>query len=345
MLPTTKRKYLVIINPASGIMPVHRSLPRVHKYLTRYKIDFDMVFTRYGGHAAELARDAAAKGYYAVLACGGDGTVNEVARALAGTDTVMGIIPNGSGNGLARHLGIPVDISRSIRVIAADNVINADHGTANGQPFFCTFGVGFDAAVSERCAREKHRGIIMYLKNGISEYLKFKPEDYTIDVDGNTITERAFLVVACNASQYGNNTFIAPQASITDGMLDIVIVHAGNLMTHAIMGFDMLTGLIRNNVAVTVIRTSKAHITRHGEGSAHIDGDAVTMPDSIDIEIVPGTLRIFAPTDDTRFKPFITPTVLFMRDCIYRVRQMIPLSPKEIKNTLRYLRRKTRNTI
>lgn len=319
------KPFLVIVNPASGTVAKLRIIPHLYKKMTELGFDFDIAFTKGAGHARELAEQAAADGRYAVLACGGDGTVNEIASGLCGTDTILGIIPTGSGNGLARHLGIPVDINRSLKVIAADNVIAADYGTANDKPFFCTFGVGFDAAVSERCAREKRRGIIMYLRNTVSEYMKFCPEEYDIEVNGEIITDRAFLVVCCNASQYGNNAFIAPHASVTDGELDITIVHAGNFFTHAIAGIDILTGLIRNNTFVNTIRTSSARIIRKTPGAAHLDGDALSMDRVIDVKCHPGRLRIFAPTNETRFKPILTPTVLFFRDIVLSMVRLLPI--------------------
>lgn len=315
---------LLIINPASGRVSKHRIIPHIYSKMKRLGFDFETTFTRAPGHARELAAEAASKGFDGVLACGGDGTVNEIAQGLTGTSTALGIIPTGSGNGLARHLGIPVDIDRSLAVIAENNIIEADYGTANDTPFFCTFGVGFDAAVSERCARERRRGILMYLKNTIGEYLKFSPEEYVIEVNGHILTERAFLVVCCNASQYGNNAFIAPQASITDGELDITIVHAGNFFTQAAMGVDMLTGLIRKNAYIDVIRTPHARIIRKRSGAAHADGDSVQMPAEIDVRCHHGCLRVFAPTKSTAFKPIITPASLFLRDIALGLRHLWP---------------------
>ena len=190
---------IMIVNPASGTVSKHRIIPHICKRLDRSGIDYTIKSTRYPGHAKILARQAADDGYDTVIAVGGDGTVNETASGLVGTSTALAIIPTGSGNGLARHLGIPVDIDSAIRVMAKGNIIDADYGTANDKPFFCTFGVGFDAAVSERCARQKRRGILMYLKNTINEYMKFSPEEYTIEANGQKITDRAFLIVVCNA--------------------------------------------------------------------------------------------------------------------------------------------------
>ena len=155
----------------------------------------------------------------------------------------------------------------------------------------------------------------MYLKSTIDEYLKFNPEEYIIEAGGQVLTERAFLVVCCNASQYGNNAFIAPDASVTDGLLDLAIVHAGNPLTHARVGLDLLTGFIGKNALADIIRVKSASIHRKRPGAAHIDGDPHTMPKDIDINCVPGALKIFAPTSNTRFRPLLTPMSLFFRDC------------------------------
>lgn len=319
------KPYLLIINPVSGLKSNMRLLPKLIKRLDSTGIDYDVVLTKGPGDGHSLAAKAAEDGRYAVIACGGDGTVNEIASALVGTRTAMGIIPAGSGNGLARHLGIPLDVDRAVRVIERNNIIAADYGTANGKPFFCTFGVGFDAKVSERCAREHRRGLAMYLKNVVDEYFKFEPEQYVIQVNGQMITERAFLVVCCNASQYGNNAFIAPQASVTDGELDVTIVYAGNVISQAIVGIDMLSGFIRKNGYVNTFRAKSLRIIRKDNGAAHLDGDASVMPSTIDVECHKAKLRIFAPTEDTRFKPIITPLALTIRDIGSLLRNLLPI--------------------
>lgn len=318
-------KCIMIVNPASGTVSKHRIVPHVLKHLETEGVSCTVMPTEYPGHAREIAIAAATDKVDTVLVCGGDGTVNEAASGLCGSSTAMGIIPAGSGNGLARHLGIPVDIDSSLRVILHNNIIAADYGTANDKPFFCTFGVGFDAAVSERCARQKRRGIMMYLKNTINEYVNYSPEEYIIEANGKVITDRAFLVVCCNASQYGNNAFVAPQASITDGELDITIVHAGNLITQALVGIDMLTGFIGNNALVDTIRAKGATIRRRNAGYAHLDGDAVEMPDVIEVKCHPSKLRIFAPTKSTRFFPVVTPAYLAVRDAAISLRHILPI--------------------
>ena len=259
------------------------------------------------GDATRLAGEAARKGYYGVLACGGDGTVNETARALCSTGTALGILPAGSGNGLARHLQIPVDISLALKVIAADNVVDSDYGTVNGRPFFCTFGMGFDAAVSHRFARQSRRGMLSYVKSAISEYVQYRPQTYTVSANGKLLTEKAFLIAVCNASQWGNNAYIAPEASITDGLLDITIVHSGTAIDAAVMGMDIFTGYINKNTMVHTFRAPACVIYRNGAGEAHIDGEPMMMDDILDVKCHHGALKVFTPGATHRFTPVITP--------------------------------------
>lgn len=319
----SSRRLTLIINPISGTLSKRGADRVIVRYLSDLGYEVDTRYTERPGHAAELAAEASSAGAFGVLACGGDGTVNEVASAIVGTKTVLGIIPMGSGNGLARHIGIPVDLHRSLRVIAEGHIVDCDYGTASGRPFFCAFGVGFDAAVSDRFARQKRRGLMVYLKSTVDEFFRYRPEMYTIEVAGRVITEKAFLVVCCNASQYGNNAFIAPEASIRDGLLDLTVVRAGNALTQAFVGVDMLTGFIGQNALVETMRVSSAVIRRSESGPAHIDGDPVEMGCEIAIKCHPGMLRVFATTGKTRFVPLVTPVSLFVRDCVITASRFI----------------------
>ena len=218
-----------------------------------------------------------------------------------------GILPAGSGNGLARHLQIPVDIAMALKVIADGNVVDSDYGTVNGRPFFCTFGMGFDAAVSHRFARQSRRGILSYVKSAISEYVQYRPQTYTVSANGKLLTEKAFLIAVCNASQWGNNAYIAPEASITDGLLDITIVHSGTAIDAAVMGMDIFTGYINKNTMVHTFRAPACVIYRNGAGEAHIDGEPMMMDDILDVKCHHGALKVFTPGATHRFTPVITP--------------------------------------
>lgn len=308
------RKMLLIINPISGSGHKDNLAERITAVLARKGIDVDTERTTCSGDATRLARLGVERGVDAVLACGGDGTVNETARALCDTGMPMGIIPAGSGNGLARHLSIPVDPIVSLDIIAEGRVEDCDYGTVNGRPFFCTFGMGFDAAVSDRFAASGQRGKISYVRSAIEEFLRFHHEHYTIHVDDRVITDDAFLVACCNASQYGNNAYIAPKASITDGVLDMVIVRKANILETAMIGVDLMAGTIHRNRIIETIPVRNATIVREGNGPAHIDGEPVSLGDRLTVECHHGGLRLLIPTDRDEFHPLLTPAEDLLRD-------------------------------
>ncbi len=308
------RRVMLIINPISGTGSKKGVAEMVGNRMRHAGLEVDVRFTGGSGDATTLAREAAVSGYGGVLACGGDGTVNETARALCGTSTAMGILPAGSGNGLARHLGIPMDIPLALDIVEHGNIVASDYGTVNGLPFFCTFGMGFDAAVSHRFARQNRRGMLSYVKSALSEYVQFRPQVYTLSANGKILTEKAFLVAVCNASQWGNNAYIAPQASITDGLLDITIVHSGSPIDAAVMGMDIFTGFINKNTMVHCFRAPAAVIYRSAPGEAHIDGEPMMMDDILDIKCRHKALRLFTPREQDSFKPIVTPIKEMLRD-------------------------------
>lgn len=310
----SSHRLMLIVNPVSGTSSKRGVVQLIEQRLREMGHEVDTQLTVCRGDATRLAKKAVAEGFDGVLACGGDGTVNETATALLGTDVALGILPAGSGNGLARHIGIPVDPIAALNVIRHDKITDCDYCTVNGRPFFCTFGVGFDAAVSHRFATQRRRGLMMYLKSAIDEFITYNPETYTLLAGEQEVTEQAFLIAACNASQYGNNAFIAPEASITDGLLDLTVIHKGNPISQALVGVDLLTGFIGKNALIDTIRVRHCTIIRNKPGIAHIDGEPVEMDARLDIECHPGELKIFVPGKRERFRPLLTPFRMFTRD-------------------------------
>ena len=308
------RRLLLIINPISGVGDKNDIEALVYTHLKPSGYEITTSYPCARGDATRLAENAVKSGFYGVIAAGGDGTVNETATALCDTDTALGIIPCGSGNGLARHLGIPLDPLAAIKIIAENHIVKSDYGSVNGRRFFCTFGVGFDAAVSSNFARQHRRGKFTYIKSAILEYIKYHPQVYTVSANGQIITEKAFLIACCNASQYGNNAYIAPTASITDGLLDITIVHAGTPLDNAIMGVDLFTGYINSNTMIHTFRAPAAVIYRQKEGPVHIDGEPLNIDDTMEIKCHANSLKIFTPTKEVVFRPIITPMENVMRD-------------------------------
>ena len=299
-----QKQLLLIINPVSGTTSKKGVAERIERRLADAGFDVRTEYTTCAGDATRLARLAVEQGFYGVLACGGDGTVNETARALCNTPVALGIVPTGSGNGLARHIAIPVDVDGSLDVIAADHIASCDYGTVCSRPFFCTFGVGFDAAVSDHFARQHRRGLVTY------------------EIDGREFTRDAFLVVCCNASQYGNNAFIAPDASIRDGVLDITVVRAAGRLRKAILGFDMMAGFIGKNALVETVRARHAVITREAPGPAHIDGEPLTLGRRLEVECHAGSLRIFTNPRKGNFTPIITPMRMMLNDQALAIRNL-----------------------
>lgn len=311
-----KQRLRLIINPISGTINKSGLAEVVSQYVqSRMGMSIDVRVTKGKGDATIYAQEAVKENYYGVIALGGDGTVNEVASALCGSDVVLGIIPTGSGNGLARHLGIPVDARMAINVILQNNVEACDYAMVNDHPFFCAFGVGFDAAVSERFAKQKKRGRLMYVKSAIEEYRGYKPQSYTISANGKIITQDALIVACCNSSQYGNNAYIAPMASMTDGLLDIIIVHAGSPLNTAVLGVDLFTGYINRNTLIQSFKAPEAVIYRSKEGPAHVDGEPLTFGEVMEIKCKKGGLKIFVPQKKRKkFRPIITPLNNLIQD-------------------------------
>ncbi len=315
---------LLIINPISGTASKAGLKDKIEKRVRNMGHKITTLLTNAPGHATKLARQAAADGYDVVLACGGDGTVNEIASGLINTSTALCILPNGSGNGLARHIDVPIDPLLALDTLKKGRVVDCDYCTVNNIPFFCTFGIGFDAAVSYRFATGHRRGLMAYLRSALDEFISFTPQSCRISIEEKDIDVNAFLIACCNASQYGNNAFIAPTASITDGVLDITIVHSGNTLSQAFVGVELLTGSIAKGGLIDTLQTKHLIITREDKGIAHIDGEPIELPSKLEIKCHRGGLKIFAPYKRSRFRPLLTPATMFVRDCVTNIRKLFP---------------------
>lgn len=287
-----KQQVLFVVNPISGGRKKKGFEKRVMADLDTDAFDATFAFTEYAGHANELARQAVADGVDVVVAVGGDGTINEIAAALNGTETVLGIIPEGSGNGLALYLGIPLNERAAIRRLNRSDSITIDSGSINGQPFFNMAGIGFDASVSDRFANDKVRGPIGYMRAVISEISTYKPKRYLLDIDGEKMEREAFMISVANSPQYGNNAYVAPQASVTDGMLDVCIVHKFPLYITPMMVFHLFNKTADQSEYVEIIPGKQIRIEREAADAVHVDGEPKEMEPVLDILVKPATLRI-----------------------------------------------------
>lgn len=287
-----KRNIIFVMNPISGTGHKSGISKIIENTLDKEYYDFSIVETQYRGHASEISESAKNNGVDIVVAVGGDGTVNEVARSIVNSNTALGIIPCGSGNGLARHLMIPMDIHKAVEVINKHMIHNLDYGIINGRPFFCTCGMGFDAFISMKFAESGKRGPVTYLENILREGLKYKPEVYEIEDENGKRSYRAFLVSCANASQYGNNAYIAPQASMSDGLLDVIIMEPFDMLDAPQISIDMFNKTLDRNSKIKTFRTRKIHIHRQKPGYIHYDGDPIMSDADVDISVVDKGIKI-----------------------------------------------------
>ena len=291
-----KKKAVFVINLISGTSDKAAIPGLIDQYLDKTKFEYEIAITQYAGHASEIATKAKDDGVDVVVAVGGDGTVNEVARAIVHSNTALGIIPCGSGNGLARHLLLPLNVRKAIDVINRSEVRQLDYGIINGYHFFCTCGMGFDAFVSMKFAEAGKRGPITYVENVLREGLKYKPETYTIEDDNGTLQYKAFLISCANASQYGNNAYIAPQASMSDGLMDVIIMEPFDVFEAPQISIEMFSKTLDKNSKIKTFRTRHLHIHRDKPGVIHYDGDPVMTGAAIDIELKPKGINIIVNT-------------------------------------------------
>ncbi|WP_302458473.1 diacylglycerol kinase family protein [Mediterranea massiliensis] len=297
-MDNNKKKIVFVINPISGTQGKEQILAWVNEKLDREKYDMEVVYTEYAGHAVKIAAEKAAEKAFAVVAIGGDGTINEIARSLVHTDTALGIIPCGSGNGLARHLQIPLDPKKAVDIINGGRLEVIDYGKINGIPFFCTCGVGFDAFVSLKFSQAGKRGPLTYLEQTLLESLKYRPEVYELEMDGNASARyRAFLIACGNASQYGNNAYITPRATLDDGLLDVTILEPFTVLDVPSLSFQLFNKTIDQNSRIKTFQCKSLRIHRSKPGVVHFDGDPMMAGEDIEVSIVQRELKVIVPCE------------------------------------------------
>jgi len=285
-----------IINPISGnqeAQSAKRKLPKlIMQLLDREQWLPNISFTEYAGHATELSRQYARMGFDAVVAVGGDGTVNEVACGLRDSQTALGILPMGSGNGFARHLNIPMRVNKAIEMLNHSEPIRVDYGLANGKLFVSTCGTGFDALIADHFAGSNKRGFTTYVQNVLKDAFSYEPQTYHLVGDGLDVTHKAFLITFANANQWGNDALIAPKASVQDGQMDIMLMSSHALLGSASLALRLFAGSIDDSHFMDTLRAKEATLECEQAGPFHLDGDPVEMGKEIHIRIVPDGLRV-----------------------------------------------------
>ena len=293
-----------IINPVSGSKETQNAKKKLPKLIMQ-TLDAEqwlpnIAFTEYAGHATEMAYQYARMGFDAVIAVGGDGTVNEVARGLVKSyqqsvisrQTALGIIPMGSGNGFARHLNIPIRPQKALEMINHSEPISVDYGLANGKLFVSTCGTGFDALIADHFAGSNKRGFMTYVQNVLKDVFSYTPQTYHLVGDGLDVTHKAFLITFANANQWGNDALIAPKASVQDGKMDIMLMSSHAILGSASLALRLFAGSIDDSHFMDTIRAKEVTLEREEAAPFHLDGDPVEMEKDIHIQIIPDGMRV-----------------------------------------------------
>ncbi len=287
-----KKKIAFIINPISGTSAKNDIPDKIMADIDKSEFEPEILFTDHQYHGYELAVGFAKAGYYAVVAVGGDGTVNEVARGLIHTETALGIIPTGSGNGLARHFEIPLNVKKAVDVLNHSEPIMMDYGRVNNHPFFCTCGTGFDAYVSTEFAKGKERGIMKYLEKIITGYFNYRSQQYHLLGEKIDVKAKAFVLTFANSSQWGNNAYIAPQASVQDGKMDISILSNFPVIAIPSLALQLFTKTIDKDFFMTTLRTDEITLHRQTPGPFHFDGEPYEEGTEIHVKMVRDGLKM-----------------------------------------------------
>ncbi len=292
-----KKKIRFIINPKSGVSSKDEIPDLINRLVDRDQYDFEICFTEAPKHGTILSLESAVKKYHAVISIGGDGSANEVATGLQKSETALGIIATGSGNGMARHLNIPMDIKKALHVINTGRIEKIDTLRVNEEFCLGTIGVGFDAHIAHLFAASSKRGYSTYVKLVLSEFYKYHPISFDISVDGQHISKKCFLLTIANSSQFGNNAVIAPFADVQDGIIDITMMRKFAFIFAPHLIWRLMNNVIHKSRFFSMMRGKNIFLKNSGELKGHIDGEPVTFNGDLHIDIIPASLNVIVPSN------------------------------------------------
>lgn len=283
---------LAILNPLSGTASAAQRLA-LSTHLARQAeqagYTAEIILTTHAGHATELATAAAKQGIGRVLAIGGDGTINETARALRQSASALGIVPLGSGNGLARHLGVPLDTKKAIDKALNGKPVVIDSGEIGGHPFFCTAGMGFDAHVSHLFAKQPTRGLPTYIRTAYGAFWSYAPGEYAI----NGEEKKLFSLTFANAGQFGNNAWVAPHANIADGRLDQCEIRPFPKAVSGNLAWRLFNRTLDGSAYWHGEVITKAVVESRQPLIIHADGEPIELAQgSCEVRVLPGSLLV-----------------------------------------------------
>lgn len=300
MIENKKRRLKFIVNPFAGIGNKKNFQASLQKHLDHTIFDYEVEYTQAPGHGKDISARAVKDNYDVIVAVGGDGSVNEIATSLIGTDKILGIIPAGSGNGLATHLGYSRNIGRAIAGLNRAVPIKIDSCKINDKVFFNVAGVGFDAWVAYKIKRSKFRGFFGYLKTAMRETFSYKMRNYTITMDGETIQRKCLCVEVANATMFGYNMKIAPLAKLDDGLFDVVIIKNASKLRYLLSIFRFPLGNIHKSRLVEYYHAKEVTITSEGEYAVHFDGEGFLTSHNLNFSINNLSLQVLQPQKEIK---------------------------------------------
>lgn len=274
------RKLLFIVNPNAGKKISNTIIDTIKKEFPA-DIYYQIVIWKDKDHFKEVLDILHSQDYTDAIAVGGDGTVNRVAKSIIGTNINLGIVPCGSGNGLARSLGLSMKVQEVIHQIAKGKTSSIDYGKANEIPFFCTSGIGFDAHIGNLFVTSIKRGLQSYVKITVRELMKYRAKEYTLLLNGMELKRKAFLITIANAGQYGNDFYIAPKASMRDGKFHVVILRPFNFFNALGILSKILKGKANESSFIETLITDEITIIREGKDTIHFDGEPSVEESSV----------------------------------------------------------------
>lgn len=284
-------RYLFIVNPNSGKRNSETIIDIIEKTIPS-SIPYEVALWRNMEEFRTIEIKLKNNDYTHAIAVGGDGSVNLVARTILNTSIVLGIIPTGSGNGLARSLGIKIETVKAIQQLIENKTTTIDTGVVNNIPFFCTSGVGFDAHIGNLFANLKTRGLKTYIKLVIKEYLSYTPEEYSIEMNGLVLKRKAFFITVANAGQFGNDFYIAPKAKLNDGLFHVVITKPFNVFLGIGTLLKILFGKADKSKFIETYLCNELIITRTKNGTIHYDGEPNEQSEKLIYKLQPNSLKV-----------------------------------------------------
>jgi diacylglycerol kinase (ATP) len=290
-----KKKIRFIINPVSGPNRSEDKEQIIKDHLDHNQYEYECTYTERKGHATELAEDAVSSAYDIVVACGGDGTVNEVAKGLIGSNTVLGIIPGGSGNGFAMYIGMGRSTVRAIKKLNNTQMKTIDTCYVNDIFFINLAGIGFDALIAYKAENEKRRGFQMYLNLVSKEMVRFKAEDFRVIYDGETIEGPFTTIAIANAPMYGYNFTVAPLADLSDGLFDIVFIKEASILRTLGVSWRMLNKTLDKSPLVEVRKAKEVTVISKKPYYFHVDGESMRFTDTLQFRMDPLSLKVLFP--------------------------------------------------